>query len=385
MKRLADSQVVEDQAVESQAAEEQVAERRARPVLVAVRAVAFLALAAVLFVYLNAAFVMKGTVQTRGAFDAYYNLESETADVVYLGTSATSRFFIPPKAFHDHGIALFEIGPNFSPTYYQSWLMRETSRAQSPRLFVIELRAAHSSPTQTDDGSIRKTLDMMDLFSPNRLPMAVEAQRYSPEEGKSLAEYLFPIVKYHGRLLQGDMTADDFLLKAPVNKMQGFASTKLSLKQEPQEPAVFTDEVGALPDGVEPELAKLCDYCDGIDADVLFVMSPASMPLDAQESLNAAAQFVSSRGYPVLNCNNDAVFEEIGLDWSTDFYNEQHTNVLGAEKYTEYLSRYLDEHYDLPDRRGDAAYSAWDDGFSAYTKFASKGVKKKQSGDEDEM
>ena len=41
------------------------------------------------------------------------------------------------------------------------------------------------------------------------------------------------------------------------------------------------------------------------------------------------------------------------LNFDTDFYNENHVNIFGADKYTDFLIAYLKEHYNLPDRRKD--------------------------------
>ena len=54
------------------------------------------------------------------------------------------------------------------------------------------------------------------------------------------------------------------------------------------------------------------------------------------------------------------MYDEIGIDFSTDFADSGHLNVHGAEKVSVYLADYMTAHFDLPDHRGDAAYSSWD-------------------------
>lgn len=41
-------------------------------------------------------------------------------------------------------------------------------------------------------------------------------------------------------------------------------------------------------------------------------------------------------------------------------------NPSGARKVSDYLGRYITEHYDVADRRGEAAYAAWADDAAAY-------------------
>ena len=59
--------------------------------------------------------------------------------------------------------------------------------------------------------------------------------------------------------------------------------------------------------------------------------------------------------------------DEIGLDFSTDFYDYGgHVNALGEGKCTEFLRQYLDSHYELPDRRSVQGYESWDSAWELY-------------------
>ena len=46
-----------------------------------------------------------------------------------------------------------------------------------------------------------------------------------------------------------------------------------------------------------------------------------------------------------------------------------HLNPDGASKATAFLGAWLKEHYDLPDRRGDSAYTHWDDNLAQYEAY----------------
>jgi len=64
--------------------------------------------------------------------------------------------------------------------------------------------------------------------------------------------------------------------------------------------------------------------------------------------------------------NTNMLYREMGLDFTQDFYDKSHVNVLGANKFTDYLAAYLDEAYDLPDHRDDESYESWN---SLYEKY----------------
>ena len=105
------------------------------------------------------------------------------------------------------------------------------------------------------------------------------------------------------------------------------------------------------------------------------MLAPYSMEEGDQEKLNTAVQMVTERGYPVLDCNQKEVTDVMGIDWENDFYNSKHVNYQGAEKYTGYLTQYIKENYEIPDRRGDEAYSSWSDAYDEYLDYVKDGIK----------
>lgn len=63
---------------------------------------------------------------------------------------------------------------------------------------------------------------------------------------------------------------------------------------------------------------------------------------------------------PVLDYNTPGG-RDIGFDYATDLADHAHVNTAGAQKISTDLAAYLAEHYGMPDKRGDAAYAAWDE------------------------
>ena len=83
---------------------------------------------------------------------------------------------------------------------------------------------------------------------------------------------------------------------------------------------------------------------------------------------NLILNILEEEGFQCLNFYTeqyDGSFT-IELDPENDFYNLNHVNYYGAEKYTAALAAYLDENYDLPDRRNDEAVKKdWDGVYDA--------------------
>ena len=58
------------------------------------------------------------------------------------------------------------------------------------------------------------------------------------------------------------------------------------------------------------------------------------------------------------------------VDFDTDFYDiNYHLNPSGARKVTSLMGEFLEENYDLPDRRLDPAYASWNEDYEAYVRM----------------
>ncbi|MGN0078460.1 MAG: hypothetical protein ACI36V_06720 [Coriobacteriales bacterium] len=343
----------------------------------------FLVLTASLFVYLNKVVDYKGTNQTKGTWNAFYELPADYIDVAYIGSSATSRYYNCPLSYEEEGIAAFDFGAPNTPIMFYDDIVREIQTTQSPNLYIFELRNLRKGEAALTEGNARFCIDSLKKLSPNRKAMIEDFLAYEEalaEPGSfndSMINYYLPILRYHDRVLERDLEAEDFKLEEPYNTMQGFCAARVTVTQSPQKASVCTSEVGELDPGSEADLVSLLDFCDTLDAQVLFVLSPYSV-LDPEESaaLNRMGQIIEERGYGFLNFNTQEMYSTVGVDFSTDFYNKNHMNYLGSEKYTRYLAAQIKERFGLEDHRGDAAYDDYyAKGLKDYTKVVKDGIK----------
>ena len=69
---------------------------------------------------------------------------------------------------------------------------------------------------------------------------------------------------------------------------------------------------------------------------------------------------------PFYNLSTPGAWDSLGIDGAADFYDAAHVNAVGATKVSKELAKILQEDFDLPDHRGDAAYSTWDRGWEEF-------------------
>ena len=106
--------------------------------------------------------------------------------------------------------------------------------------------------------------------------------------------------------------------------------------------------------------------CDENHIQLVLYSNPSPLCYNSL-SHNGIIQLAKEKGVDYLD--GDADLEQIGIDWSTDTFDEgDHLNLTGTNKMTDYLGRYLAGKYDLEDHRNDAAYEDWNELYLAYEK-----------------
>lgn len=338
-----------------------------------IRCLIFLVILGAVFFYLNQAFTIADSEESKKNFNQFYSEKENTLDGVYFGASTANRYWAAPKVFHETGMAIYNLGTTSQPLVVTKYLMEESEKTQNPKLFIVELRWAYKTADLMQEAFIRKVTDGM-KFSLTKVRAINEAVDFSLKGENDIVDnkmdYYIPILKYHGRWNNGDLTTEDLTLARTKSQTKGFFLTpSASFRQVPQTPAAQTKETEALAPETEDVLVDLLDYCDTIDTEVLFVLSPHAAKEENVKRLNEAVDIVRDRGYTVLNFNTEEMINEVGIDWDKDFFNANHTNVAGAEKFSLYLADYIKEHYDIEDHRGDPEYKSWEESYEYYDDY----------------
>ena len=118
------------------------------------RAVIFAVAVVLVFLYLNAVFTIPNSDPNRRIFNAFYAEKKDTIDAVYLGTSATNRYFIGPLAYEETGLAEFDLAAMGMPLIFMQNLMKEVEKTQDPALYIIELRGVLKGREDVTDAHI---------------------------------------------------------------------------------------------------------------------------------------------------------------------------------------------------------------------------------------
>lgn len=290
----------------------------------------------------------------------FYAEEKDSLDAVYLGSSITYAYWEAPIAWNQYGISVWPLSTPNQPFELTEYLIRAARKTQPDALYVVPVNSLSSEITDAD---LHRVLDNMPL-SWNKFQLVNAMGELAGVDWADRLEYLLPLIHFHSRWQ--NLGEDDF--KREIYNFKGGSTYSNFLYTSKNVSSGFrtTTRYGELYEITQKALNSLLDYCDAERLNVLFVVSPyANTDEYRQAQINTVLQTVQSRGYPALDMR--FLKNDIGLDPTKDYYNYKHTNIHGAIKVTDYLARYLVENYDFTDKRGDPAYSSWDDAYSQYT------------------
>lgn len=326
----------------------------------ACRFVAFLIVFLTLFSFFNRIFKIEISPGFK-RFVSFYNSKENSIDGVYVGASSVDRYWHSVVAWRDYGMTVHSLSSNAQPTVLQKYVIEEARKTQPNAFFIVDLRQARKSPTfGTTDATIRQVTDNMP-FSKNKVK-AINAALKAGEIDNSPIEYYLDIIKYHSRWETG-IERDDFY--NIIDKNKGTYLEFRSYFTVKMKKPVYTDESEPIDSDMEKIVRDLMQYGKREKLKILYVISPLAVTEEEMKSYNYLAKVAEDEGVDFIDFNR--YYDEIGIDFSKDFYNRQHVNVYGGEKFTKYLAKILKEKFNPSDKRYDIEnYGDWNEAYASY-------------------
>lgn len=288
---------------------------------------------------------------------------SNSLDVIAVGASASISGFSPMEAYKDYGFSSFSAGVGFGiapDSYYL--LLQEMLKKQQPSVVLIEAERVFYWPVET---GIRVISDAVGFSAEKARLLSELPEGYLTD---SYLSYFFPILKYHTRYK--DITKDDFFDAAAssyYDYFQGFRALHVISVKDTGYPMEESSEIAKPNDTQLNYLEKIINLCrsEGITP-VLYKMPCTDNTRWNGAMYNYLKEYTQANGLHYIDFNLPDIAQDVGIDISRDFQDAWHTNFYGAVKVTRYISKYLHDHFDLPDRRGDPAYAYLDQELERY-------------------
>lgn len=295
-------------------------------------------------------------------YKIFYNLPKDSVDVVLIGPSGIKYSYLAPVAYETSGISSYPLANSGAPFSSTKHVIIEAEKTQNPKVYVIDLRKVcdeSESPIL-----IHGVADSF-KWSKNRFDAVTTMLKKFEGEKINKLEYYFPFSQNHQRwneLSKYDFAINENLIMGCI--LQDNADEIPALSQDERQ--VSEQPFGEYPLQV---LNDFLDFCDTLDAQVLFVQTPHA---DAEKlgKFRYAENIIAARGYEVLDANLHLT--EMNYDFKHDNIDPKHSSVHGAVKYTTWLSEKLKLKYNLPSHKNDEKYKFWGSEYDRFLKLRFK-------------
>ena len=273
------------------------------------------------------------------AVEGYFNEEPESMDIMFYGTSHSYCTMNPLLLWSETGLRSYVLSSQSQPLEGTYQYMKQSFATQSPKLVVLELGIMSQTLDQAGDGVLRDCIDPM----PWTQGKAELIRELVPQGQRS--SYYFNLAKYHGRWKELDHTTLDFSF------INGRAEHKGFYCFTPANPAVCGQlsyegvDASALPEENVAQLLRIRDLAQANGAELVCFLTPYEGAENDLGFFKALHLMCEENNIPLIDYN--LLYDELGFDGSTDFYDTNHFNAYGAAKATGYFARWVEEHYGL--------------------------------------
>ncbi len=166
---------------------------------------------------------------------------------------------------------------------------------------------------------------------------------------------LFPLDTMHSRYK--DLTKNDFFDENNSINYKGFDYRNTTVQFETPDVSGMTEDF-VFDEKHEKYLRLMIELAREKNIPFVVMTTPYVVTIDEQGYLNYVETICEQEGVTYIDFNK--MYDEVGIDFSTDMAENVHLNFSGTKKLTQYLGNYITANYEVPDHRGDEKDSSWD-------------------------
>ena len=278
-----------------------------------------------------------------GALIREYYAEEKNHEVMIIGDCEVYENISPITLWRNYGITSYIRGSAQQLIWQSYYLLEETLRYEKPKVVIFSVLSLKYNEPQSESYN-RLTLDGM---KPSRTKY--EAVRASVTGDESIISYFFPVLRYHDRWRELDVSDFKYFWKTSPVSHNGFMM-RMDVKPAdviPTGPKLNNYRFG---NNSYAYLDKITSLCKENDIELLLIKAPSIYPYWYPEWEQQMQDYAAENDLNYINTLD--CLDEIGLDFGKHTYDGGlHLNCQGAEFLADYLGKYLISNYGLTDYR----------------------------------
>lgn len=314
----------------------------------AIKLAAFLAILGVVLGTVNRLLIPKyyynSDWPTTSTYLDFYNMERNSVDVLFLGSSHCAAAFSPLELYREYNIRSYNLGceqQNLLVSYY--WLS-EALRFQSPEyVFLDTFMLFPYNKNETLNSAEEATRKAMDIMKWSWVKAEAVYDICRLDTSQKLSSYLFPNERFHTRWK--GLFEDDFTMRtiAEHETLMGFRPLDFNVDIEGYQTfgkisAAETEYEEMVP-SMLVYLDKIVELCAKKNIRLVLVKTPTMFY--SREAYNTVRMYALEHDLEYLDFNEEVLYAAAGLDFKVDSCDTDHVSVSGAKKVSDYLGEWL--------------------------------------------
>ena len=286
---------------------------------------------------------------TSATYKGFYEMERDSIDVIFLGSSRASCAFSPQELYNVYGIRSYNLGCEMQNVLVSYYWLKEALRFQNPKVVVLETGMIFpyrtDEPLNTSIECTRKALDYM-KWSSVKVQAVSDICNY--DKTQSWESYAFPNIQYHDRW--EELSKNDFMQNELYGNLKLKGQTVLcNFYHDWENKGLFESSESRdkekMHDVMETYLNKLVSLCEEKNIELVLVSAPCAF--DSVEKYNALQEYSKNNNLLFIDYNEKSQYDQVGYDYVTDNAEYHHVGINGAKKLTAHLGNVFQSEFGI--------------------------------------
>lgn len=323
-----------------------------------IRGTVFVIIAALLFSYASMVLERKtvdGSWNYMGKLNEFYEMPENSIDVIAVGSSHMYCTMNPLEIWNGNKITSFVLATQQQPLNASYYYVKEAFKTQSPKVVIVEGFMGYVADEYPTDGV---AYDAIDPLRPSLNKLAL-IREIVPDDQRE--NYYFNILKYHSRWREiknqdynpeHRLKADSYKGFVLLTKNKPFEKSEINYEKVKQKdiPSVPLEALNSLKELITKNGAKM----------LLLIAPYEHTSADISGVMKAERKWAQENGVDLIDLN--VLYDDLGINGETDFYDSGHLNAYGAAKASRYIGDYIEENYSI-ESNPNADSKKWDEDY----------------------
>lgn len=301
---------------------------------------------------------------TTKIIDGFYELEKNSIDALFLGSSEMIVSVSPMQIYGNYGITSYNLATEQQDLLASYYWLKESLKYQKPKVVILDTLFLFRT---SEMAFYRKAFDYMKLSS---VKIAAANDITDGEKNETYYSLLFPIIQYHDRWQ--NLTENDFTYMSSDKKniYKGFriftdeAYTKYTYFEKDSS----TNKKDVIPK-MEKYLEKIVNLCNENNIELILTKIPMGQNYWYISYYNSVMELANKYNVRYIDLNEKTYASKLNIDGHDSLdYGMYHVNYRGSIKISNFFGKLLVDEYKLTDYRKDSKYDEWNKDYELYIK-----------------